>query len=94
MGPKEQEPTGDFKDSLCSVDGNVVESKTQRSISPYHNLNYKKVFKKSSTNMIKFTEHNIMLDISIVDTGAGISADGIKNLFVDYNKLSENEHMN
>ena len=33
-------------------------------------------------------------EICIIDSGVGISEDGIKNLFVDFNKLDENANLN
>jgi len=35
-------------------------------------------------------ERDIKLQISIIDTGNGISEDGLKNLFLDFGKLEEN----
>ena len=34
------------------------------------------------------------LKISVVDTGAGISKEGMSQLFVDFNKLHENSNLN
>ena len=36
----------------------------------------------------------INFEINIIDTGAGISKEGIKKLFVDFGKLSENSGQN
>ena len=32
--------------------------------------------------------------MSVIDTGVGISEDGLKNLFIDFNKLDENSKRN
>ena len=32
--------------------------------------------------------------MAVVDTGIGISEEGIANLFIDFNKLSESSHIN
>ena len=34
------------------------------------------------------------MQITISDTGTGISGDGMKNLFIDFGKLGENESRN
>jgi len=36
----------------------------------------------------------IGLKIKIIDTGAGISKEGMKKLFMDFGKLDENAHLN
>ena len=36
----------------------------------------------------------IKLRLTIEDTGCGISEEGQKNLFIDFNKLAENEQRN
>jgi K+-sensing histidine kinase KdpD len=36
----------------------------------------------------------ISLQLSVVGTGIGISPKGVKNLFIDFSKLSENESKN
>ena len=34
------------------------------------------------------------IEISIIDNGLGISEEGLKNLFTDFGKLTENENQN
>jgi signal transduction histidine kinase len=34
------------------------------------------------------------LQLSIIDTGCGISSEGVQNLFIDFGKLSENQGRN
>ena len=36
----------------------------------------------------------IEMKLSIIDTGLGISEEGIKSLFMNFGKLSENSHRN
>lgn len=39
-------------------------------------------------------ERYINLEMSVIDSGIGISEEGLKNLFIDFNKLDENAHLN
>lgn len=39
-------------------------------------------------------EKYISLQMSVIDTGIGMSAEGLKNLFIDFGRLSENEGRN
>jgi signal transduction histidine kinase len=39
-------------------------------------------------------EQYISLQLSIIDTGIGMSTEGIQNLFIDFGRLSENEGRN
>ena len=39
-------------------------------------------------------EHFVNLSIKFIDTGVGISENGLKNLFVNFGKLTENASMN
>ena len=39
-------------------------------------------------------EKSINLEIKIIDTGLGISEQGLKQLFMDFGKLSESEEQN
>jgi len=39
-------------------------------------------------------EHFIALEITIQDTGCGISEEGLKKLFIDFGKLDENSKRN
>ena len=39
-------------------------------------------------------EKNIQLEISVIDNGSGISEEGIKKLFIKFNKLDENKDQN
>ena len=48
-------------------------------------------FKSKVPKKIKVgQERDIKLQISIIDTGNGISEEGLKNLFLDFGKLEEN----
>ena len=56
------------------------------------NLNVKKVTSKPK---ISYGEKSYLnLRISFIDDGVGISPQGIKKLFVDFGKLSENSQRN
>ena len=39
-------------------------------------------------------EKFIALDLNIIDTGLGISEEGLKHLFMNFGKLSENQEHN
>jgi signal transduction histidine kinase len=39
-------------------------------------------------------EKYLNLQISIIDTGIGISEEGLANLFIDFGRLKENERQN
>jgi len=39
-------------------------------------------------------KRNLHLSISIIDTGNGISEEGLQNLFLDFGKLDENASQN
>ena len=42
----------------------------------------------------KSRQLDLVLEISVIDNGKGISEEGIKNLFINYNKLDENKDQN
>ena len=44
--------------------------------------------------VIDLSESYISLRLSVVDTGIGMSEEGVKNLFVDFGRLAENENRN
>jgi signal transduction histidine kinase len=39
-------------------------------------------------------EKYISLQLSVIDTGIGMTEEGINNLFIDFGRLKENEHRN
>lgn len=52
-------------------------------------------YKKLSTSKLNFSpestiEKYIAIEINIVDTGLGISEEGLKHLFMNFGKLTEN----
>ena len=42
----------------------------------------------------EFIEKYLSLQLSVIDTGIGISKEGLKKLFIDFGKLKENENQN
>ena len=45
-------------------------------------------------NSEKTKEKFIAIEINIIDTGLGISEEGLKHLFMNFGKLSENQEQN
>ena len=46
--------------------------------------------RKSLSSCEKF----VNIQISVIDTGVGMSEEGVKKLFIDFNKLDENSQRN
>lgn len=44
--------------------------------------------------IIEVNENYVNFRMSVKDTGVGISKENLENLFIDFNRLSENEEMN
>ena len=42
----------------------------------------------------EFIEKYLSLQLSVIDTGIGISKEGLQKLFIDFGKLKENENQN
>jgi K+-sensing histidine kinase KdpD len=50
--------------------------------------------KRSSINKIEGQERFVNIQISVIDSGVGMSEEGVKKLFIDFNKLDENSQRN
>ena len=67
------------------LDGQLVEDFTE----------IKSESKQKAPKIIKVGQvRDIKLQISIIDTGNGISEEGLKNLFLDFGRLEENSSQN
>ena len=44
--------------------------------------------------VITEAESYISLELNVVDTGIGMSEEGVKSLFIDFSRLAENENRN
>ena len=78
----------DFK---SNNDDSMVEFIKQKFIS---------VSNKNSSNIlshdkdIEGQEHYVSIQMSVIDTGVGMSEEGCKKLFIDFGKLDENSSRN
>lgn len=50
--------------------------------------------KTKTSKSEKNKNYFINLELSVIDTGVGISSEGLEKLFLDFSKLEENEDMN
>jgi signal transduction histidine kinase len=57
--------------------------------------NYSYKGKKQKTNEVKVGQESyVNIKISVIDTGIGITKEGISKLFIDFGKLQENQARN
>jgi len=70
--------------------------KSNKELSEYieHISSLKQSSKKPDTIVKEGQERFISLEIRVIDTGIGISEQGQKNLFIDFNRLEENQDRN
>jgi len=61
---------------------------------PSKQSSYGQLMRKKSEIITESVRFYISYEIRIIDTGIGISQEGISNLFVDFGKLGENSQSN